>query len=276
MTVTRHIGFCPVCTRDLKVHDRTLVLHGYRRPGHGFIQGRCFGSHREPHELSPKCAEEWLRGVRDLRARIEDEIRTLPDATKLPAWPGSERMVTRDDQHAWRTAMESMERHLDKQQREVSAEEKRLQGLIDTWRPLPLRDVEELERQTQERRKERGLALGEKRSARAAEKAASFQKRIDWAVRRKDMAALADLWEGAKRVDALKLVDRDDIWEAFDLIDEHGEYRFDEVDHRARTYPPPLIVDRGESLALARMTGRYALDKSGNRVSLRRWPEELA
>lgn len=80
---TRYVGTCAVCEGRVKVRDGNLVHHGYRRPGHGYIVGDCFGVGRTPHEPSSQTAtafREFLeRAVEDLgtnKATIEkaDEL----------------------------------------------------------------------------------------------------------------------------------------------------------------------------------------------------------
>ncbi len=63
---------CPCCFGPFKVRlpagkaDLVMVLHGYRRPGHGSTEGQCFGVHYPPFEHSAE-------GTRAYRAaRIND------------------------------------------------------------------------------------------------------------------------------------------------------------------------------------------------------------
>jgi hypothetical protein len=50
-------GTCPCCFRNIKLKDKSnelpkMVLHGYKRPGWGAVQGRCYGVAWPPYELS--------------------------------------------------------------------------------------------------------------------------------------------------------------------------------------------------------------------------------
>ena len=48
-------GTCPVCFQNVKLTPaNTMVLHGYKRPGHGTVQGKCFGVGYPAFEVSPK------------------------------------------------------------------------------------------------------------------------------------------------------------------------------------------------------------------------------
>ena len=76
------IGTCPACTNHQKLSKTRLsdghpsmVLHGYNRPGWGYVLGNCFGVGFPPWELSPLGGEAW---VDKLEMMIEGAI----DATK--------------------------------------------------------------------------------------------------------------------------------------------------------------------------------------------------
>lgn len=56
-------GTCGCCGGNYKLRDGRLVLHGYERPGYGYVLGSCFGVGYEPHEVSPKCAADFLAKV---------------------------------------------------------------------------------------------------------------------------------------------------------------------------------------------------------------------
>jgi len=54
-------GTCPVCEANVKLNDhRGLVHHGFRRPGHGSIEGDCFAVNDKPWELSSGAAVRYL------------------------------------------------------------------------------------------------------------------------------------------------------------------------------------------------------------------------
>lgn len=72
-----YIGECQVCGHFQVVNGGHMVLHGYERPGCGYINGRCFGEEHVPFELSCEVAKDWL-------ARLQTVI--LPGAeTRLAA-----------------------------------------------------------------------------------------------------------------------------------------------------------------------------------------------
>lgn len=243
-TSTRYIGFCPVCESDIKVRDGLLVHHGYKRPGHGYIVGDCFGVHRPPHELSDATARAWRDGVAGMLAAKEGYLARLlgpnpPTTLYVEKWsrehhayvplPVNEADVSR---HEWLTirgrAISSAERDIQSYQVELA----RIQGLIDTWRPLPLRTVEEEVAKQTEARADRAARLTAARETKLAEAVVRLQQRIDSAVRNRNARTLADIYRDAGyklaslshgalgRDSGLRVLDRDHVWRAFGLLED--------------------------------------------------------
>lgn len=69
------IGTCPRCWGQYKVRDDNqdgvweLVLHGYERPGHGHVVGRCAGTDQQPLEHSPDGLQP---AIEDLRKELAE------------------------------------------------------------------------------------------------------------------------------------------------------------------------------------------------------------
>ena len=69
------IGTCPRCWGQYKVRDDdqdgrwSLVLHGYERPGHGHVVGRCAGTDEQPLEHSPDGLQP---AIADLRKELAE------------------------------------------------------------------------------------------------------------------------------------------------------------------------------------------------------------
>lgn len=80
-------GTCPACfnmyklTRKAKYgRNRTLpgmVLHGYKRPGTGWIEGNCFGQDWPPFELSSEGTEAWLRHLEKFEKEAQERLTLL-------------------------------------------------------------------------------------------------------------------------------------------------------------------------------------------------------
>lgn len=65
------LGTCAICGRQHVVRgkDNKVVLHGYTRPGIGFIMGDCFGVGYQPYELSAKACEDYAVKMADYIVR---------------------------------------------------------------------------------------------------------------------------------------------------------------------------------------------------------------
>jgi hypothetical protein len=77
---------CPCCfgpfmlTPKAKKGDRSMpgmVLHGYRRPGVGYLQGECFGSGWPPFELSSDGSEAYLARLKGILDDLKKELGKL-------------------------------------------------------------------------------------------------------------------------------------------------------------------------------------------------------
>jgi hypothetical protein len=55
-----HPGSCQGCFKQQKTRDGRLVLHGYKRPGHGYIIGNCWGHGYAPFEVSCERTKEFI------------------------------------------------------------------------------------------------------------------------------------------------------------------------------------------------------------------------
>jgi hypothetical protein len=88
-------GTCCWCGLVMKVRGDTLVLHGYKRPGHGWIEGQCPGTGTKPYELSPEELPRVRANVERYRSeRVEDLARlNSPDLRGVSA---KERCYYRD------------------------------------------------------------------------------------------------------------------------------------------------------------------------------------
>lgn len=265
-TSTRFIGWCPVCQRDIKVRSGLLVHHGYQRPGVGYIIGDCPGVGYEPYETGTGAADAYLKDIvlpQLSQAQWNLQVLTRPEG---PPWLVFEqydvatRRVIRDprtgapetirlshtdanaraaelpgydrDRYSWdrqlRIAIAQTESEIEFWGREQA----RIERLIRDWQPQPLRTIEqEIERQRQsrsEREAEREAARNQKIQAEVVK----IQKRIDAAVRNRNMRTLADIYSSHKLVElsgwrmhqneALALLDRDHVWAAFGLIGPSG------------------------------------------------------
>lgn len=185
--VTRYVGTCPVCERYHRLHKmRTMVHHGYRRPGTGEIEGDCLGVGWPAWELSPDGTINYLEQARaqlhhfvDFLHRlesgqvheltIEDGFERISWGQRLPKY----KTVTAADGYLFERALDRKIKEtagtVEAWQRTVAYLEKK----IPTWREQPL-ITEEEEIRRRESAPERVQAR-EEREAKQAEKLAKRQ-----------------------------------------------------------------------------------------------------
>jgi hypothetical protein len=101
--LTANVGTCPCCFGLFKLTSKTkhgrdkkmpgMVLHGYKRPGTGYVHGNCFGQDWPPFELSKegtvallteleprhKAAEDYLLKLQAGKVEILHERRTFKE-----------------------------------------------------------------------------------------------------------------------------------------------------------------------------------------------------
>ena len=74
-------GECQICQRRQILDSKgKLVLHGYARPGHGYIVGDCFGVGHPPWEVACDRLAEWIERLKRSSAA---ETKAAIDAAKL-------------------------------------------------------------------------------------------------------------------------------------------------------------------------------------------------
>lgn len=82
---------CSVCGDPHKLsRAKKLVLHGYRRPGYGFIVGNCFGVGYPPWESSPEGAEAWLKYLLGSREGAKKALTEAKNTTSVSMWVTSD------------------------------------------------------------------------------------------------------------------------------------------------------------------------------------------
>ena len=130
-------GTCPACWGNYKLEGGKLVMHGYRRPGYGFIQGRCFAVGYGPVETSDV-------GLVDFKAELEDSLELTKqelgaaisgDVKQIAGRRGE--VITRG-QPAFDRLLEDLIRNLKRQVELIGGEVENYDKLIAAWKPRPM------------------------------------------------------------------------------------------------------------------------------------------
>lgn len=132
-------GSCGACFANVKLTgDLATVLHGYERPGEGFVKGKCPGTGYLPYELSADATSEFLRlTLRPNLKLAEGELAELED-DKVLSLPYGTRTVRPGDP-GWSTAkvsaLHGARSYVEALTRRVEAYERLVQHWVQ--RPLP-------------------------------------------------------------------------------------------------------------------------------------------
>ena len=191
-TVRRYIGNCQICEGDFKATPGGVIaLHGYERPGTGYIKGRCPGEGTFAYEKSNAMIpgmiamyanmEEDLHGT--LRAIDEGRVTSfVDDSYRKP------REVT-DAAPRWVHLLRDYRANIERRIARAAKDRAHYQKRYDDWRLLPLREVDELGRTpemraAQEARKSERLVA---RQTKEDKKAETQRKRGETLLKRKAM-----------------------------------------------------------------------------------------
>ena len=80
---SEHMGTCQVCFRLQKAPKDRLSLHGYTRPGDGFLNGECIGSRELPYELSCETTKRVLANLETHLSQLKEYFTKLKNR-KVP------------------------------------------------------------------------------------------------------------------------------------------------------------------------------------------------
>lgn len=214
--VTRHFGICQACLGEFHVHGSKMVLHGYKRPGTGYIEGDCEGVGHPPYELSCELQKvlvaRYRKRIADLQGNI-DKLSSPKFAEPLMV-DGPYNAKIRDydqvkvnsDDHRWDDKRRSLISNWGSLARQMQRDVDQWEAMIKDWKVRPVRSFEEIQEQVKAQReaaagtRQRALADKQKKMIE------SLQKRIDSTL--KGMAAdyqkavkkgeLDSLWLGYK------------------------------------------------------------------------------
>lgn len=183
---TRYVGTCSVCEREQRVRKGLMVLHGYVRPGHGWIQGSCPGTGWPPYEISAagtqnyrRMTEVSLRQQEDLLERDESGRTTSIEVeVGKSAWRAGEfKTLTAQDGPAFTRAVERRIAHTQYEIRKRLSEIERATQLIMRWQPATLTSFEEAQHREERSRAERTAERDAAKAARMAKRQALDAKR---------------------------------------------------------------------------------------------------
>ena len=133
-------GECQICQRRHILDSRgNLVLHGYQRPGHGYIVGDCFGVGYPPWEVSSDRLAEWIELLKKRSKQANEDAVKASKLTNITINRGSDRnprMVTLTKGEAgFEAEIEKRVRNLKQQAQWMADDAKRETQRLRTWKP---------------------------------------------------------------------------------------------------------------------------------------------
>lgn len=158
-TVVRKLGTCGVCLKAIKVPNNLLALHGYSRPGYGYIQGRCPGSGHLPWEVSPitgEIARDYFQGLMN---QLSKDIQKLTVAEELTFDRGSfgraETFHKKDlSEVQWNSKLEEKRGALERSLNSVSISFAQYDKAVKNWKAQTVKEVTELQEQQDRQQKQ--------------------------------------------------------------------------------------------------------------------------
>jgi len=223
-TVTRHVGNCQLCEGDFKLTDgKRMVHHGYKRPGHGSIEGDCPGVDCLPYETSCENIKHYVAGLRVQLADVREYLAKIATGTVV---------YFEETEINWRTrrlvhnhfskyvsahfdaALDRKERSLKYEASSLESDITRRDARIATWTLKPTRTVEEMAAKEQAEKDAARAVRAVAKTERDAKKAATKAKMDALEARRKAVrdsylerltALAAQAPSGARNVEADKL-----------------------------------------------------------------------
>lgn len=200
---TRHIGNCQICERDQKLLEGRnllglrLVHHGYRRPGYGSIEGDCPGVGELPYEVSCELLktykvnmERHLVGLQAFAAKLAAREVTSFEVLERRGYGSRDAELVEyragvTEPYRFERAFERLVRESERNIEGVRHAIARAAQRIESWRPMPIRTIEEEEAKTSALRAERAKDAAERRAARQAEQERKKAKRDALEARRR-------------------------------------------------------------------------------------------
>ena len=138
-----HDGECQICQRRHILDSRgNLVLHGYQRPGHGYIVGDCFGVGHPPWEVSSDALAIWIERLKAQSKQAAEAAVSVAKRTTIDVNRGSDRnpkmvTLTKGDP-SFEGEIEKRVRDLKQQAKFLADDAKRETQRLKTWKPAAL------------------------------------------------------------------------------------------------------------------------------------------
>ncbi len=146
-------GTCPVCFNNIKLRPTArkardkampgITLHGYKRPGTGYIHGECFGIDYPPFELSAEGSHAFIAELDQSIANIEHAIREYESGAVDELYVDRDRKLTlvkksEAPPHEWEKYLKEKISSSKAQKDWLTTTRAFVKRQADGWHPKPL------------------------------------------------------------------------------------------------------------------------------------------
>jgi hypothetical protein len=145
-------GTCGACLRNIKLVEKsnappTMALHGYNRPGHGYVVGKCLGGNHPPYELSAEATKAMVKIISEKLHKLKKTLAYLegnPDR-----FTKGEKVILKSDmdEAAWDYEVKKSIEYVKWDMRFPESDFKAYTWLVANWkeRPLPQAGTKHIE-----------------------------------------------------------------------------------------------------------------------------------
>lgn len=147
------IGTCAICSHHQVVRNGKMVLHGYHRPGYGYVIGNCFGVDYDPYETSAEACVAYIPVLEahktHQQARLADltggRVSHFKDTKRNYKTGKDEVVITAKGNPKFDSMLKAAIFDAERQISYIDADLKEMQRRIDEWQPGTLRRNEAVE-----------------------------------------------------------------------------------------------------------------------------------
>lgn len=138
-------GTCAACWGNYKLAGGRLVLHGYERPGYGYIKGQCFGVDSQPMETSVDCARAYREFLEGVLAGEERKLAKL-ESGEVEAIEGRQGKVFKKGEPSFASLLDQEVRNTRYTVNQLKVDLDLYAKVIAAWRPRSMPREGELQR----------------------------------------------------------------------------------------------------------------------------------
>lgn len=137
-------GSCPCCFGNFKLKAKSggqlpeIVLHGFKRPGWGSVQGKCIGTSFPPFELSPEGTKHLIKVLENRTEDLNNYLKRAERGELEVLYVGTYGRKVVPGDASWADDLERAIRNTKSDIGAVAKDLKTLNKLVSEWKEQPL------------------------------------------------------------------------------------------------------------------------------------------